>query len=102
MPSMAAAPVAGRSLAKRSTIAVSLHPIAQRAQATLAKRLITRVSILYNDNLNEVKCGDEEEENMGLFDKKKGDVKAPTQQADDEAGYYDSPQETVSLSDTRS
>jgi len=39
---------------------------------------------------------------MGLFDKKKGDVKAPTQQADDEAGYYDSPRETVSLSDTRS
>lgn len=38
---------------------------------------------------------------MKLFGGKKGDEKAPMQQ-DDEAGYYDSPQETVSLSDTRS
>jgi hypothetical protein len=37
---------------------------------------------------------------MKLFGGKKGDDKLP-QQADDEAGYYDSPQETVSLSDPR-
>jgi hypothetical protein len=37
---------------------------------------------------------------MKLFGGKKGDDKAP-QQSDDEAGYYDSPQETVSLSDPR-
>ena len=36
---------------------------------------------------------------MKLFGGKKGDDKA--QQGDDEAGYYDSPQETVSLSDPR-
>jgi hypothetical protein len=34
---------------------------------------------------------------MGLFDRKKGDEKAPARQ-DEEADYYDSPQETVSLS----
>lgn len=38
---------------------------------------------------------------MKLFGGKKGDDKAPMQ-GDDEAGYYDSPVETVSLSDTRS
>ncbi|MDB4967528.1 MAG: hypothetical protein JWN44_3217 [Myxococcales bacterium] len=38
---------------------------------------------------------------MKLFGGKKGDEKAPVQ-GDDEAGYYDSPVETVSLSDTRS
>jgi hypothetical protein len=37
---------------------------------------------------------------MKLFGGKKGDDKTP-QQSDDEAGYYDSPQETVSLSDPR-
>ena len=37
---------------------------------------------------------------MKLFGGKKGDDKAPMQ-GDDEAGYYDSPVETVSLSDTR-
>jgi hypothetical protein len=37
---------------------------------------------------------------MKLFGGKKGDEKAPMQ-GDDEAGYYDSPVETVSLSDTR-
>jgi hypothetical protein len=37
---------------------------------------------------------------MKLFGGKKGDDKAP-QQSDDEAGYFDSPQETVSLSDPR-
>ncbi len=36
---------------------------------------------------------------MKLFGGKKGDEKTPM--ADDEAGYYDSPVETVSLSDTR-
>jgi hypothetical protein len=36
---------------------------------------------------------------MKLFGGKKGDEKAPMQQqGDEEAGYYDSPQETVSLS----
>jgi hypothetical protein len=38
---------------------------------------------------------------MKLFGGKKGDEKAPVQGGDDEAGYYDSPVETVSLSDTR-
>lgn len=38
---------------------------------------------------------------MKLFGGKKGDDKAPMQ-GDEEAGYYDSPVETVSLSDTRS
>jgi hypothetical protein len=38
---------------------------------------------------------------MKLFGGKKGDDKAAPQQGDDEAGYYDSPQETVSLSDPR-
>lgn len=38
---------------------------------------------------------------MKLFGGKKGDDKAPMQ-GDDEAGYYDSPVETVSLSDRRS
>jgi hypothetical protein len=38
---------------------------------------------------------------MGLFDKKKGDVKAPAHE-DEEAGYYDSPVETVSLSGSAS
>ncbi len=37
---------------------------------------------------------------MKLFGGKKGDEKTPMQ-GDDEAGYYDSPVETVSLSDTR-
>jgi hypothetical protein len=37
---------------------------------------------------------------MKLFGGKKGDEKAPVQ-GDDEAGYYDSPVETVSLSDNR-
>ncbi len=37
---------------------------------------------------------------MKLFGGKKGDDKAPIQ-GEDEAGYYDSPVETVSLSDTR-
>ena len=37
---------------------------------------------------------------MKLFGGKKGDEKAPMQ-GDDEAGYYDSPVETVSLSDSR-
>jgi hypothetical protein len=37
---------------------------------------------------------------MKLFGGKKGDEKAPMQ-GDDEAGYYDSPVETVSLTDTR-
>jgi len=37
---------------------------------------------------------------MKLFGGKKGDDKAPVQ-GDEEAGYYDSPVETVSLSDTR-
>lgn len=37
---------------------------------------------------------------MKLFGGKKGDEKAPVQ-GDEEAGYYDSPVETVSLSDTR-
>ena len=37
---------------------------------------------------------------MKLFGGKKGDEKAPMQ-GEDEAGYYDSPVETVSLSDTR-
>jgi len=36
---------------------------------------------------------------MKLFGGKKGDEKAPMQGGDDEAGYYDSPVETVSLSD---
>ncbi|HEY2744365.1 MAG TPA: hypothetical protein VGL86_07075 [Polyangia bacterium] len=35
---------------------------------------------------------------MKLFGGKKGDEKAPMQGGDDEAGYYDSPVETVSLS----
>jgi hypothetical protein len=47
-----------------------------------------------------VKFSDQEEANMKLFGGKKGDDKAPAQ-SDDEAGYYDSPQETVSLSDPR-
>ncbi|HEY1585893.1 MAG TPA: hypothetical protein VGH63_09420 [Polyangia bacterium] len=38
---------------------------------------------------------------MKLFGGKKGDDKAPMQGDSDEAGYYDSPVETVSLSDTR-
>ena len=38
---------------------------------------------------------------MKLFGGKKGDEKAPAQGGDDEAGYYDSPMETVSLSDPR-
>jgi hypothetical protein len=38
---------------------------------------------------------------MKLFGGKKGDEKAPMQ-GDDEAGYYDSPVETVSLSGSRS
>lgn len=38
---------------------------------------------------------------MKLFGGKKGDDKAPMQGDNDEAGYYDSPVETVSLSDTR-
>ncbi len=38
---------------------------------------------------------------MKLFGGKKGDDKAPMQGGDEEAGYYDSPVETVSLSDTR-
>ncbi|MGZ3425021.1 MAG: hypothetical protein ACXVCV_00165 [Polyangia bacterium] len=37
---------------------------------------------------------------MKLFGGKKGDEKAPMQ-GEDEAGYYDSPVETVSLTDTR-
>jgi hypothetical protein len=37
---------------------------------------------------------------MKLFGGKKGDEKAPAQ-GDEEAGYYDSPVETVSLSDAR-
>ena len=37
---------------------------------------------------------------MKLFGGKKGDEKAPMQ-GDEEAGYYDSPVETVSFSDTR-
>jgi hypothetical protein len=37
---------------------------------------------------------------MKLFGGKKGDEKQSGAQGDDEAGYYDSPQETVSLSDT--
>ncbi len=37
---------------------------------------------------------------MKLFGGKKGDEKAAAQ-GDDEAGYYDSPQETVSLSGPR-
>jgi len=36
---------------------------------------------------------------MKLFGGKKGDEKAPMPQDDDDAGYFDSPQETVSLSD---
>jgi len=38
---------------------------------------------------------------MKLFGGKKGDDKAPMQGDDDDAGYYDSPVENVSLSDTR-
>ena len=38
---------------------------------------------------------------MKLFGGKKGDEKAPVQGGEDEAGYYDSPVETVSLSGSR-
>src|SRR6476659_4816236 len=99
MPSIAPA---GRSLAMRRTIAVSLQPAS--AEAVNAINKLTRRGTLSVDPIQGenkwAKMWRHGGRDMKLFGGKKGDDKAPMQ-GDDEAGYYDSPVETVSLSDTR-
>src|SRR3954452_23954046 len=99
MPSMAPA---GRSLAMRSTMAVSLQPPASAAAAIINMKRKGTLSVDPIQGENKwAKMWRHGGRDMKLFGGKKGDDKAPMQGDSDEAGYYDSPVETVSLSDTR-
>src|SRR4051812_32967513 len=106
---MAVAPVAapsdapgnGRLLVKRSTIVVSLHPIAVRTRPPMRKRRNTSCIAPIQRQNKWAKMWRRGGRDMKLFGGKKGDEKAPMQQ-DDDAGYYDSPVENVSLSDRSS
>src|ERR1700757_1467597 len=100
MPSRAPPLVALRSLTIRRTIAVSLHPAnITRAQTRHRHKDTLSVDPIQGQN-KWAKMWRHGGRDMKLFGGKKGDDKAPMQ-GDDEAGYYDSPVETVSLSDPR-
>src|SRR5256714_4067272 len=99
MPSSAPA---GRSLAMRRTMAVSLQPAAKSANVTTRATRKGTLSVDPIQGENKwAKMWRHGGRDMKLFGGKKGDDKAPMQGDSDEAGYYDSPVETVSLSDTR-
>src|SRR6478609_10684841 len=100
MPSIAPA---GRSLAMRRTIAVSLQPASAEAVNAinkLTRRGTSSVDPIQGQN-KWAKMWRHGGRDMKLFGGKKGDEKAPVQGGEDEAGYYDSPVETVSLSGSR-
>src|ERR1700757_3206382 len=95
MPSRAPPLVALRSLTIRRTIAVSLHPAnITRAQTRHRHKDTLSVDPIQGE-IKWAKMWRHGGRDMKLFGGKKGDEKAPMQGDSDEAGYYDSPVETV-------